>query len=403
MRGLRFFYAATAASVVGDGMLVSATPLAAAAVSRSAADVGFVAAAATAAWLVFGVPAGALVDRWDLRRTMIACDLFRGAVLAVLGVLLAVGRASIPVLAGAVFLVGVATCLFTPAGVALLRQVAGSQRSALTAANGRFWSIDSVGRSLAGPPLGAWAFGLSRAVPFFADALSFLFSAVFLWFVPPSVRRGHPEGLGMAEGVRFLVADRVMRGLAMSAFAFNFAYFTVFAPFVLYAQDRIGVGVLGFGLLLACGAAGGVAAGLLAPRIIGDRPALSVYAFVFLFQGAAWLSVWLLPLPAVAGTALAVIGAAAGIGTVAGQATRQLATPARLLGRVASVHRIASSGGGTVGALVGGLLASWREGAPFAVAVGLMVPCAALAFRAARAAELDQGEPDAVIATPESP
>src|SRR6478609_5036796 len=102
MRGLRFFYAATAASVVGDGMLVSATPLAAAAVSRSAADVGFVAAAATAAWLVFGVPAGALVDRWDLRRTMIAADLFRGAVLAVLGLLLAMGRASIPVLAGAV-------------------------------------------------------------------------------------------------------------------------------------------------------------------------------------------------------------------------------------------------------------------------------------------------------------
>lgn len=402
MGGLRFLYAATAASVIGDGMLVAATPLAAASVSRSPADVGFVAAASTAAWLLFGVPAGALVDRWDLRRTMIVSDLFRGAVLAVLGFLLVTGRASIPLVAFAVFLVGVATCLFTPAGVALIRELAGADRSALTSANGRFWSIDAVGRSLAGPPLGAWTFGLSRALPFFADAVSFAVSAVLLWFVPSPARRPADDRLGLADGVRFIVADRVLRGLAMSAFAFNFGYFIVFAPFVLYAQDRIGVGIVGFGLLLACGAAGGVAAGLLAPRIVGDRPALSVYSFVFLAQAGAWLGVWLVPLPAMAGASLAVLGAAGGIGTVVGQATRQLATPAGLLGRVAAVHRIASSGGGTLGALAGGFLAAWNAGAPFAVAVPLMFPCAALAWRAGRALG-DQGEPDAVMTTRNSP
>ena len=56
--------------------------------------------------------------------------------------------------------------------------------------------------------------------------------------------------------------------------------------------------------------------------------------------------------------ALAVLGAAATVGTVAGQATRQLTTPVALLGRVAAVHRIASSGGGTLGALAGGFLAA---------------------------------------------
>jgi MFS family permease len=374
MRGLRFLLAATAVSMTGDGMLVAAAPLAAATLSRDPADIGFVAAASTAAWLVFGIPAGAFVDRWDLRRTMIVSDLVRAAVLGGLAVLIVTGRASIGSLAAAVFGVGVATCFFTPAGVALLRDVVGSDRRALTAANGRFWSIDAVGRSLAGPPLGAWAFGLARALPFFADAVSFALSALLLRFVPTRPRTVAPVrgGLDIGVGVRFIAADRVLRGLALSAFAFNFAYFTAFAPFVLYAQDRLGIGVPGFGLLLACGAAGSIVAGVAAARVIGGRPALTVYAYVFVAQAAAWLTVWLVPTPVAAGIGLAVIGAAAAIGTVAGQATRQLATPPGRLGRVAAVHRIASSGGGTLGALAGGFLATADAQAPFIAAVAVM-------------------------------
>lgn len=390
MRGLRFLLAATAASVTGDGMLVAATPLAAAALSRDPAHVGFVAAASTAAWLLFGIPAGALVDRWDLRRTMIVSDLVRAGVLAVLGGLLLMGRASIASLAGAVFIVGVATCFFTPAGVALLRDVVGADLAALTAANGRFWSIDAFGRSLAGPPLGAWVFGLSRALPFLADAVSFGISALLLSFVPPPPaerqlrQEERSNRFGLTEGVRFLAADRVLRGLALASFSFNFAYFIAFAPFVLYAQDRLHVGVVGFGLLLACGAAGGIVAGLAAPRIVGDRPALSVFSAVFVAQGVAWLAVWLVPTAYIAGPSLAVLGAAAGTGTVAGQAARQLATPQGLLGRVASAHRIASSGGGTLGALVGGGLAVASSGAPFITAAAFMVPCAIAAWRTAQ-------------------
>src|SRR6185312_2619643 len=110
-------------------------------------------------------------------------------------------------------------------------------------------------------------------------------------------------------------------------------------------------------------------------------PALRVYSVVFLVQAAAWSAIWLVPTPAAAGLGLAAIGAAGTIGTVVGQATRQLATPSGLLGRVAALHRIASSGGGTLGALAGGLLATANADAPFAVAVSLMLPCAALAAR----------------------
>jgi MFS family permease len=393
MRGLRFLLAATAASVTGDGMLVAATPLAAAALSRDPADIGVVAAASTAAWLLFGVPAGALVDRWDLRRTMIVSDLVRFLSLAALGLLMLAGQASITALSAAVFVVGIATCFFTPAGVALLRDIVGSSPTDLAVANGRFWSIDAFGRSLAGPPLGAYAFGFSRALPFLVDALSFGISALLLVFTPAPRRTTVTSRLGVTDGLRFLWSRRELRALALSAWSFNFAYATVFAPFVLYAQDRLGVGALGFGLLLACGAAGSIVAGLLVPRLLATRPALSVYSGVFIAQAVAWAVILLIAQPIVAGLALALLGGAATVGTVAGQATRQLTTPVSLLGRVAAVHRIASSGGGTLGALAGGLIAaSFGASAPFVVAIAFLVPCAVLSALVARGATpMDHG------------
>jgi MFS family permease len=385
VRGQGYLLAATAASVTGDGMLVAATPLAAAYLSRDPVSVGVVAAFSTAAWLVFGIPAGVLVDRWPLRRTMIVADLVRAAALLGLGILLLAGHASVVLLALTVFVVGIATCFFTPAAVALLRDVVGSDRLALTAANGRFWSIDAFGRSLAGPPLGALAFGASRALPFLLDSVSFLASAAFLWRLPPATAAPRSSSWDLRSGVAFLWSRPVLRALAVSAWSFNFGYAMVFAPFVLFAQDALGLRALGFGLVLACGAGGSIAAGFVSARLLASRPPMAVYAFVFLAQALTWTVILLVPSAAVAAVALAVLGAAATIGTVAGQAARQVATPAALLGRVAAVHRIASSGGGTLGSLAGGLLAaSFGFAAPFVAAIAFLGPCAALAAAAAR-------------------
>ena len=256
MRGLRPAGGDGRVGTTGDGLLVAATPLAAAALSPDPADIGIVAAASTAAWLLFGVPAGALVDRWDLRRTMIVSDLVRFLALAALGLLLAAGRGSIWALSVAVFVVGIATCLFTPAGVTLLRDIVGSSPTDLAVANGRFWSIDALGRSLAGPPLGAFAFGVSRSLPFFVDALSFGVSALLLAFTPASRRPPPPGRLDLSAGVRFLCAigscgrSRPAPGLSISRTPWSSRRSSC-TP-----QAAWDWGHWEFGLLLACGAAG---------------------------------------------------------------------------------------------------------------------------------------------------
>src|SRR5687767_14282592 len=97
--------AATGISVTGDGALLAAGPLLAAALTRDPVEVSFVTAAVYISWLLFGLPAGALVDRWSRKRVMVLADLSRAAVLAVLVVLLLIGGASLPVLVIAVLLV----------------------------------------------------------------------------------------------------------------------------------------------------------------------------------------------------------------------------------------------------------------------------------------------------------
>src|SRR4051812_24493711 len=117
-RGLNLLLASTAVAVFGQGMVVAAAPLLAASLTSSPLAVSVVAAASPAAWLVMGLPAGALVDRLSRRRVLIVTDALRTVLLACLTFSIIVGFASIPLLVLVVFLVGVGSSFFDPAAQA---------------------------------------------------------------------------------------------------------------------------------------------------------------------------------------------------------------------------------------------------------------------------------------------
>ena len=72
-------WSATALSNLADGMFQVALPLLALRITRSPAQIAGVLLAARLPWLVFALPAGALADRLDRRRTMVNADLVRAA------------------------------------------------------------------------------------------------------------------------------------------------------------------------------------------------------------------------------------------------------------------------------------------------------------------------------------
>jgi MFS family permease len=82
-------------NVIGSQVSQIAYPLLVLALTRSPAQAGFVAAARTVPWLVFALPAGALVDRWNRKRVMMFCSAGSGLALASIAVAYALGMLTI--------------------------------------------------------------------------------------------------------------------------------------------------------------------------------------------------------------------------------------------------------------------------------------------------------------------
>lgn len=376
--------AATSISVTGDGAFAAAAPLLAAALTRDPFPVSLVTAATYIPWLLFSLPAGALVDRWPRRQVMVLADLFRAAVLAALTVLLLTDGVSLPVLVAVVLLAGTAQCFFDSAAQAVIPALVGRDKDALARVNGRYWALDTVGRSLLGPPLGSTAFGLGRALPFAGDAVSFLASAVLVRRLP---RIGRPDGThepvltAIKVGLRHLFRTPDLRVLAFSMGAYNGAFNLAMAPFVLYATDVLDVPDAAYGVLLAMSALGGVAAGWQAGPLTRRMSYRQTMTLAHTTQTIAWAGIALVGNPWAAGLLLALLGAGSSLSSVAVGSARQALTPDHLLGRTVSAFRLFGYGFAGLGALAGGAIAdTWGLTAPLIAAPAILAVAAALTW-----------------------
>jgi len=163
----RLWSAATISSI-GNGVRLTALPLLAAGLTRDPQSVSLVAAAGGLPWLLFALPAGALVDRWDRKRVLWGADFARTALVGLLALAVASGLSSVPLLATAAFLLGSAETLFANAAQATVAVVV--PRAYLEHANGRLYAGELVAGVFVGPPLGGVLFAMAAAVPFAVDA-----------------------------------------------------------------------------------------------------------------------------------------------------------------------------------------------------------------------------------------
>ncbi len=369
--------ASTGISVTGDGAFLAAAPLLAASLTNSPFEVSAVTAAFYAPWLVAGLPAGALVDRWPRRLVMVTADLVRAAVLAALALVIVTGHASIVLLVVAILIVGVAQCFFDSSAQAMIPALVGRDKEALARTNGRYWSLDTVGRSLAGPPIGSATFTLSKMLPFAADAVSFVISAAFvsrLPRIPVASGPSQPIATAIRAGLRHLRDTRELSLLAASMATYNFAYNVAMATFVLYATKILHVVDAGYGVLLAAAAVGGILSGWRAAPLTRNLSHRQVMAGASITQGLVWLAIVLVPNVYTTGVFLALLGAASALTSVAVGSARQALTPDALLGRVVSAFRLFGIGAAALGALVGGLAAgAGGLRAPLWIAAPLLV------------------------------
>ncbi|WP_026208589.1 MFS transporter [Catelliglobosispora koreensis] len=384
--GFRWLMASSWASNLGDGIAIAAGPLLMATLTD---DPFLISMAALLRWappLVFGLYAGVLSDRFNRRRIIIVANLFRLAVLAGL-----VATIATDVVTGTLVLIALG--LISTAEV-FVDNTAGTltpmlvSRADLSVANQRLQTGFLTLNQLAGPPIGAALFAAGAVWPFAGEALLVAAAVLLVSRVslppkddgeekkPVSLRRD------IAEGIAWTIRHPAVRTLSLTILIFNVTFGAAWSILVLYAQDRLGMGAVGFGLLTTVSALGGLAGtasyGWITRRMsLGNvmRVGLIIETLTHLCL-AITTSAWF------ASVVMFIFGAHAFIWGTTSITVRQRAVPAHLQGRVNSVNTISVYGGLVVGSAIGGLLAT-RFGvtAPFWFAFGGSVVFVLLLWR----------------------
>ncbi len=396
-------WTASTISNLGDGVTLVAAPLLAASLTRDPLLIAGAVFVKHFAWLLFSLHAGALIDRLDRRLLMGYVDFFRSALIGFLGIAVLLNLASIPLLYAVFFLIGAAEPLFDNASVAVVPAMV--DRRDLQKANGRLTVAQVVMGEFVGPPFGGFLFATVAALPFLFDAGTFAAAAALVLSLRGRFRVERQQGVAattllqeIGEGLRWLAENRLLLTLALVLGVAGFAVMGVFSILVLYAQEILGLGGIGYGVLMTAFAAGGVAGGFLAERVSGFLGIGRTISVIFLLEAAAFATLALTTNPFLAGVMIALDALAGTVWNVVTISLRQELIPERLLGRVFSSFRLVGFGGMALGALASGLLArEFGLTAPIWVAAALMVvlsaTCAVVVNNQAVAEAMEEAQP----------
>jgi MFS family permease len=362
-RNYTLLWTGQAVSEVGFSITMIAFPLLVLAITGSPAASGLVLGADAAAQLIAGLPAGALVDRWNRKKIMMWCETAQAVAVGSLALALWWGNATITHMVAVAVVLGVCRALFEPAEDASLpRLVPDEQLSSAVALNA---ARSSIGQ-MAGTALGGVLFAIGRVVPFVVDTLTHVVSLVTLAFLRLPAREVQPApmrhiGREIGEGLRWVWSHRHIRVTALCAVSLNF-FFNAFYIVIIVLADSRGVPAGEIGLMAAMLGVGGVLGSLVAPVLHRKlHPHVSIMA-VF------WLVTLLTPITIVVHNGYLLGALFAGMAFLAPTAnttinTHQLLlTPDELRGRLMGVMGVFVGGAAAAGPAAGGLLVEFVPG-----------------------------------------
>ncbi|MER6397985.1 MFS transporter [Kitasatospora sp. NPDC086009] len=384
-RDFLLLWGGSAVSLLGSTATTIAYPLLVLALTGSPFDAGLAGFVALLPALLLQLPAGALVDRWPRRRLMIWCDALRALGAAVIAGAAALDLLSLPLVLVVGFTEGALTVFHgLAAHAAVPNVVAPGQLSLALSRN----EARGRGAVMLGTPLGGILFGLGRAVPFVADALTYLVSLTGLLFIRKEFEAERSAGTGtmreqVREGLGWLWKHPFLRTTTLLVAGSNLMFRALFLVAIVLATD-VGASSAGVGLMVGVAGAGGLAGSLAAPWF-ARRLGLSA-----LVIAANWAWAVLMVVIAVSRDPFTLAAAYAAMWFVGplwnvALGSYQLGiTPDRLRGRVLAAMSTLSNGALPIGSLLGGLLLDSAGARTAAVALAGWMVLLAVAASVAR-------------------
>ncbi len=388
---------------IGDWLLLVALPVYVFIKSGSGAATAILFVVELVAALVLGPVGGSLVDRWDLRRTLIATNVAQAITLTPL--LAVTGSRIWP----AYLVVGaqaILTQINNPASVALLPRVVTPDQ--LTVANAANSTSSSLAR-LIGSPLGGLAVGLGGiGTVVVIDAATFLAVAIATTLVRTDTSpittdndTGDVVASGVRAGLRAIRAQRTLRSMLLIDALGQIAQGFFLVLFVVFVVRQLGGGGVEVGIIRGSMAVGAILGATVIGRSAKRWEPTQLLMFGYLGMGAVSVLFWNAPtvttqvwLYLLLFGLSGIPGAALGIGLFS---ALQGLSPAGMLGRVVGMAGALDALARACGSLLAGILISRTKLVVLLdIQSGIYVACGALVFLVIRSHPRQQPDEERV-------
>jgi predicted MFS family arabinose efflux permease len=340
-RDYLILWSGQAISSVGSSASNLALPLLILAVTQSPAQAGLAGALRSLAYLLLGLPAGALIDRWDRKRTMILCDIGRALALGSIPLAQALGHLTMAQLYLVSLIEGTLSVFFGLAESAALPRVVAKEQLPAATAQGE---VTDNAATFVGPSLGGALFGVAQGLPFLADAISYAASVLSLSWIrlpfqedrPPQARKLRAE---IWEGLVWLWRQPVLRAFAILHSWMIFSYSGMLLLVIVIAE-RQHTPAFAIGLTLGISSLGGIVGALLGSQAHKHLRLGQITVGAFWLFALLWLLYAVAPSLLALGAILAAFWVVDEVYDVAQLSYRQTLLPDALRGRVNGAFRL---------------------------------------------------------------
>lgn len=345
-------------STLGTTASIVVYPLLILALTNSPAAAGIASALGTAPYIVFSLPGGALIDRWDRKRVMILCDIGRALTLASIPVAMLFHVLTIWQIYAAALIEGSLFVFFNIAEVAALpRVVMKEQLPQAAAQNEAAFGVAAI----VGPSFGTFLYQtLGRGAPFIADAVSYAVSVVALSFIKTRFQLERTAvtrhlRAEILEGLNWLWHQPLIRYMAFLTGGYNMVNAATQLIIIVVAKS-MGAQDAQIGLIFSIAGIGGILGSLIGGQI--QRR----FSFGQVIITVTWMQVLLFPLYSLVpqffwlGVVAALTYMTGPVYNVVQFSYRLALIPDELQGRVNSTFRLLAFGFMPLGAALSGIL-----------------------------------------------
>jgi MFS family permease len=365
-RDFHLFWAGQTVSVFGDRITLFVVPtLMVFVLAATPFQIGLVSTAQYIAIPVLSLLAGGLVDRWDLRRMLIACDLIRFCAIALIPFAWWQGFLSVPLLIVCVATVSAATVFFNIGYIPATSSIVAADD--LVRANARLEGSRTVSE-VAGPGLAGVLYGALGAASLVVDAGSYLVSATMFRIMHPfGVATGAKEPLRkrLAVGIRLNWTDPVLRRSTAGTLLANIGGPIFVTQMPVLAYQGLHMSAAELGTVMSVAALGSVVGAILAPAVsrrLGSGRMLALSMVLHSASGLGLLAVPRFNSALVIGLTLTSYGLFFAWYNINSQSVRQARAPIKDQSVIHGAYRTVTWGVIPISTFVGGLIVSTLAG-----------------------------------------